>query len=76
MTQKPATPKPETQNPATRSLFDVTDQLMRRKATEKRFRRYGQTAILVSILMLLALLFTVFFKGVGAFQQTFITREI
>ena len=76
MTQKPATPKPETQNPATRSLFDVTDQLMRRKATEKRFRRYGQTAILVSILMLLALLFTVFFKGAGAFQQTFITLEI
>ena len=76
MTQKPATPKPETQNPAPRSLFDVTDQLMRRKATEKRFRRYGQTAILVSILMLLALLFTVFFKGVGAFQQTFITLEI
>ena len=76
MTQKPATPKPETQNPATRSLFDVTDQLMRRKATEKRFRRYGQIAILVSILMLLALLSTVFFKGVGAFQQTFITLEI
>ena len=76
MTQKPATPKPETQNPAPRSLFDVTDQLMRRKATEKRFRRYGQTAILVSILMLLALLFTVFFKGAGAFQQTFITLEI
>ena len=76
MTQKPATSKPETQNPATRSLFDVTDQLMRRKATEKRFQRYGQTAILVSILMLLALLFTVFFKGVGAFQQTFITLEI
>ena len=76
MTQKPATPKPETQNPAPRSLFDVTDQLMRRKATEKRFRRYGQIAILVSILMLLALLFTVFFKGVGAFQQTFITLEI
>ena len=76
MTQKPATPKPETQNPAPRSLFDVTDQLMRRKATEKRFRRYGQIAILVSILMLLALLSTVFFKGVGAFQQTFITLEI
>lgn len=76
MTQKPATPKPETQNPAPRSLFDVTDQLMRRKATEKRFRCYGQIAILVSILMLLALLSTVFFKGVGAFQQTFITLEI
>ena len=76
MTQNPATPKPETQKPTTRSLFDVTDHMTRRKAAEKRFRRYGQAAILVSFLMLLTLLFTVVFKGAGAFQQTFITLEI
>lgn len=70
------TPKPFTQKPATRSLFEVSDHMTRRKASEKRFRRYGQAAILVSILMLLALLFTVVFKGAGAFQQTFITLEI
>ena len=70
------TQKPVTQKPASRSLFDVTDHMTLRKAAEKRFRRYGQAAILVSILMLLALLFTVVFKGAGAFQQTFITLEI
>ena len=65
-----------TQKPATRSLFDITDNMTRRQAAEGRFRRYGQAAILVSIVMLFALLFTVVFKGAGAFQQTFITIEV
>ena len=64
------TPAPKT------SLYTVSDRTKRRNASERRFRRYGQAAILVGLMMLFVLVYTIVSKGTGAFQQTFITVNI
>lgn len=65
-----------TQTSAKQSLFAVTDHTKRRNASERRFRRYGQAAIGIGLLMLLTLAYTIVSKGTGAFQQTFVTLNI
>lgn len=65
-----------TQTSAKQSLFAVTDHTKRRNASERRFRRYGQAAISIGLLMLLTLAYTIVSKGTGAFQQTFVTLNI
>ena len=64
------TPAPKT------SLYTISDRTKRRNASERRFRRYGQGAILVGLMMLFVLVYTIVSKGTGAFQQTFITVNI
>lgn len=64
------TPAPKT------SLYTISDRTKRRNASERRFRRYGQAAILVGLMMLFVLVYTIVSKGTGAFQQTFITVNI
>ena len=56
-----------TQTSAKQSLFAVTDHTKRRNASERRFRRYGQAAIGIGLLMLLTLAYTIVSKGTGAF---------
>lgn len=59
-----------------KSLYDVSDHTKRRNAAEKRFRRYGQGAIMIGLLMLCMLVYTIVSKGTGAFQQTFVTLNV
>jgi len=65
-----------THTSAKQSLFEVTDHTKRRNAFERRFRRYGQAAIGIGLLMLFTLAYTIVSKGTGAFQQTFVTLNI
>ncbi|MDW7773409.1 MAG: phosphate ABC transporter permease PstA [Desulfobulbaceae bacterium] len=59
------------------STIDIVNRkLGRRYRAEKRFKRLGLTAIIVS-LAFLAILFTdIFVKGAGAFRQTFIQLDV
>ena len=50
--------------------------LKKRYAKEKRFQAFGVISITISFLFLLVLLFTVFSKGLPAFQQTYIKLDI
>ncbi|HPQ94118.1 MAG: phosphate ABC transporter permease PstA [Thiothrix sp.] len=50
--------------------------LARRYARERRFRRFGLGAIIVSMLFLFILLFTIFSQGVSGFSQTFIKLDV
>lgn len=50
--------------------------LKKRYASERRFRFYGQAAIILGILFLMILLWTVVSKGYTAFQQTMITLPV
>ncbi|MGA1760326.1 MAG: DUF3333 domain-containing protein, partial [Paracoccaceae bacterium] len=58
------------------SLFVQNDSTKRRNAAEKRFRLFGKAAITVGLLMLVVLTYTIVSKGMGAFQQTFITLQV
>lgn len=58
------------------SLLEQTPRTKRRNAAESRFRFYGIAAIAAGLTMLLILVFTIFGKGTGAFQQTFITLQV
>lgn len=60
----------------TNSLYSNSQRTKKRNAAEKRFRRYGQAAILVGLLMLCLLVYTIVSKGAGAFQQTFVTLKV
>ena len=59
-------------SPHSASLFDLDARTRRRNAAERRFRRYGQIAIAIAILALIALLASVLANGAGAFRQTFL----
>ncbi|EDZ44191.1 phosphate ABC transporter, permease protein PstA [Rhodobacteraceae bacterium HTCC2083] len=48
----------------------------KRNAAETRFRAYGIAAIGAGLAMLILLLVTIFGKGLGAFQQTFVTLNV
>ena len=58
------------------SLLAVDTRTKRRNAAEKRFRAYGIVAIATGLVFLVLLLGSIIFKGVGAFQQTFITLDV
>ncbi|TLP56867.1 phosphate ABC transporter permease PstA [Parasedimentitalea maritima] len=58
------------------SLLMQSTRTKRRNAAETRFKLYGIAAIAVSLLMLMVLLTTIVSKGLGAYQQTFITLQV
>ncbi len=64
----PATPR--------MSLLAQDTRTKKRNAAEARFRAYGLVAIVVGLLMLLILVFNIVTRGVGAFQQTFVTLQV
>ncbi len=58
------------------SLLAQDAHTARRNASEKRFRAYGITAITIGLVFLVLLISSIFFKGVGAFQQTTLTLQV
>ncbi|HHP7233134.1 MAG TPA: phosphate ABC transporter permease PstA [Desulfobacterales bacterium] len=64
----------ETQPP--RTMDRVNQGLARRYRAEKRFRAYGLTAIVLSIMFLGFLFFSIFSNGYTAFYQTFVKLDI
>ncbi|MVO14539.1 phosphate ABC transporter permease PstA [Parasedimentitalea huanghaiensis] len=58
------------------SLLLQSTRTKRRNAAETRFKLYGIAAIAISLLMLMVLLTTIISKGLGAYQQTFITLQV
>lgn len=62
--------------PKAGSIYTQTPRVRRRNAAEGRFRIYGMIAIGIGLLMLALLLFTILSKGLGAFQQSFITLDV
>ena len=50
--------------------------LAKRYARERRFRFYGIFSLSISFLFLLVLLFTIFSKGLPAFQQTYVKLDV
>jgi phosphate transport system permease protein len=54
----------------------IQASLKKRYAKETRFRLYGLFSIIISFVFLLVLLFTIFSKGLPAFQQTYIKLDI
>lgn len=58
------------------SLLQPDDRIRKRNAAEARFRFYGQAAIGFGLVMLLVLMFTIFSRGSGAFQQTFVQLDV
>jgi len=58
------------------SLLTEDARTRRRNAAERRFRAYGIAAIATGLVFLVLLLGSIIFKGVGAFQQTFITLDV
>lgn len=50
--------------------------LKKRYAKEKRFRFFGIVSLMISFAFLLVLLFTIFSKGLPAFQQTYIKLDV
>ncbi|SEP59014.1 phosphate ABC transporter permease PstA [Thalassovita taeanensis] len=62
--------------PKASTLLRPDARTKKRNASEARFRFYGMVAIGIGLTMLLVLMFTILTKGVGAFQQTFITLQV
>lgn len=58
------------------SLLVQDPRTKARNATEKRFRAYGLSAIVVALLALVWLLISIFGNGLPAFKQTFITLPV
>ena len=58
------------------SLLTQSARTKKRNAAETRFKTYGIAAIAVSLLMLMVLVTTIVSKGLGAYQQTFITLQV
>jgi len=54
----------------------IERHLKKRYAKEKRFRLYGIISLLISFSFLAVLLFTIFSKGLPAFQQTYIKLDV
>ena len=68
---------PEMGSPrAKSSILELDQRTSRRNAAEARFRAYGIAAIAVGLVFLVVLISSIFFKGIGAFQQTFITLDV
>ena len=58
------------------SLLELDQRTKKRNAAEARFRAYGIAAIAVGLVFLVVLISSIIFKGVGAFQQSFITLDV
>ena len=58
------------------SLLVQDARTKRRNAAEKRFKAYGIAVISIGFFMLAVLLVTLFRRGIGAFQQTFVTLPV
>ncbi|UWQ12962.1 phosphate ABC transporter permease PstA [Aliiroseovarius sp. M344] len=58
------------------SLLAQDTRTKKRNAAEARFRAYGILAIAVGLVFLAVLVSSIIHKGVGAFQQTFITLNV
>ncbi|SPF76295.1 Phosphate transport system permease protein PstA [Aliiroseovarius pelagivivens] len=58
------------------SILELDQRTKKRNAAETRFRAYGIAAIAVGLVFLVVLITSIFFKGVGAFQQSFITLDV
>ena len=58
------------------SLLREDARTKRRNAAERRFQLYGKIAIGIGLVMLLTLVFNIVTRGVGAYQQTFMTVDI
>jgi len=57
--------------------IDIVNRgLTRRYRSERRFRFYGLSAIIVSLLFLSLLFFSIVGKGYSAFQQTFVKLDV
>jgi len=71
--------KTSTQGPyrhVERTIDIVNRGLARRYRAERRFRLYGLSAIIVSLLFLSLLFFSIAGKGYSAFEQTFIQLDV
>ena len=69
------TDMPNTATPR-HSLLKPDARTVKRNRAEARFKSYGIAAIAVGLLMLAILLTTIIGRGVGAFQQTFLTLDV
>ncbi|MEP5729690.1 MAG: phosphate ABC transporter permease PstA [Sulfitobacter sp.] len=58
------------------SLLVQDARTLKRNRAETRFKMYGIAAICIGLLMLAVLLVTIFGRGTGAFQQTFMTLDV
>jgi phosphate transport system permease protein len=58
------------------SLLITDARTKKRNATEKRFKAFGLSAIVVAMLALAILLTSVLTNGLSSFQQTFITLQV
>ena len=58
------------------SLLTQDPRTTARNASERRFRAYGLTAIILALLALVWLLISIFTAGTPAFQQTFLTFPV
>ncbi len=54
----------------------VQKGLANRYKKEKRFRLYGLSAIVFSLICLSLLFISIFFNGITAFQQTFVQIDV
>ncbi len=65
-----------TSQKAERTIDIVNRGLARRYRAERRFRFYGLSAIIISLLFLALLFFSIVGKGYSAFQQTFVQLDV
>ena len=63
-------------NKSTRTIDIVNRSLARRYKAERRFRMYGISAIVLSLVFLSFLFISIISKGYPAFQQTFVKLDI
>jgi phosphate transport system permease protein len=70
------TATPEFSQKVEKTIDIVNRGLTRRYRSERRFRFYGLSAIIVSLLFLSLLFFSIVGKGYSAFQQTFVKLDV
>jgi phosphate transport system permease protein len=58
------------------SLYEASPEMRRRNAAESRFRAYGITAVIISLLTLIIMLWSIFSDGIGAFGQARLTIPV
>jgi phosphate transport system permease protein len=58
------------------SLYATDARTTKRNRAEARFKLYGVIAISLAVLALIALLSSIIYNGLGAFQQTYISLEV
>ncbi|MBK1635652.1 phosphate ABC transporter permease PstA [Rhodovulum adriaticum] len=75
MTDATANSSPEGAGKAS-SILVPDERTRKRNAAEARFRLYGLIAVGIGVLCVIALLVSIVFNGVGAFQQTGYTLQI